>query len=127
MANKPVAHSSRDLFPGHGAGKGDAERSPGWRENYPEINWPGVSGLKEVKPGHFRKVYGSQPITQEYAPQPASLVEALVDNELTHEGRVYKCNRCAKDIVPVQSWRLQGTPGRYCRDCYDFHFNRGLR
>jgi len=33
-------NSSRDLFPGHGAGKGDAERSPGWRDNYDEILFP---------------------------------------------------------------------------------------
>lgn len=25
-----------------GAGKGDADRSPGWRDNYDEIGWPVV-------------------------------------------------------------------------------------
>jgi hypothetical protein len=38
----------------NGAGKGDHERSPGWRKNYNEINWgPDHGGVKR-----FRKVYG---------------------------------------------------------------------
>ena len=28
------------MFPGHGAGKGDADRSPRWRDHYDEVAWP---------------------------------------------------------------------------------------
>ena len=65
--------AKRDLFPGHGAGKGDADRSPGWRNNYDEINWGNrdpvlsldqaisldspVSLFVKVRPGVMRKVY----------------------------------------------------------------------
>jgi hypothetical protein len=47
------------MFPSHGAGKGDADRSPGWREHYDEIEWG--DGHNE---GHhnvtrtFHKTYG---------------------------------------------------------------------
>lgn len=69
-----MAHRSgqpaRDLFPGHGAGKGDADRSPKWRDNYDEINWKVVvsfdlacdAGDKtetfvQVGPGRKKKTY----------------------------------------------------------------------
>lgn len=42
-----------------GAGKGDAERSPGWRKNYDAIDWP--SGGKGPK--KFRKIYGPHKTT----------------------------------------------------------------
>lgn len=38
-----------------GAGKGDKERSPGWRKNYDEINW-GAEHPKENR--RFHKKYG---------------------------------------------------------------------
>lgn len=31
--------NTRDLGMGSGAGKGDSDRSPGWREHYDEIDW----------------------------------------------------------------------------------------
>lgn len=31
--------TNRDMFPTTDAGKGDADRSPGWRAGYDEINW----------------------------------------------------------------------------------------
>jgi hypothetical protein len=50
--------NTRDLL-NHQAGKGDKERSPGWRENYPEIEWgKPTEGFVEVRPGKVRKVYG---------------------------------------------------------------------
>lgn len=49
--------NSRDLgLKGTGAGKGDAERSPGWRKQYDDINWGRPAG-EPVK--RFRKVYGT--------------------------------------------------------------------
>jgi len=43
----------------HGAGKGDKDRSPGWRRNYAEIRW-GISDAGFVRVGHGRmfKRYG---------------------------------------------------------------------
>ncbi len=42
-----------------GAGKGDKDRSPGWRNNYEEINWnKNNDGFVQVRPGRLRKVYG---------------------------------------------------------------------
>lgn len=32
--------NTRDLGISGGAGKGDSDRSPGWRDNYDEIGWP---------------------------------------------------------------------------------------
>lgn len=61
--------NSRDLFPGHGAGKGDGDRSPGWREKYNEVDFHRAStpaaaklndyynGFREVSPNRIRKVY----------------------------------------------------------------------
>lgn len=42
----------------HGAGKGDKDRSPGWRKNYDEIRWPGVTGFKR-RDSRLRKIYGT--------------------------------------------------------------------
>lgn len=59
--------------PGTGSGKGDADRSPGWREHYDDINWnapewkPGEAlrdinnGFREVGRNRIRKVYGQAP------------------------------------------------------------------
>lgn len=59
--------------PGTGSGKGDADRSPGWREHYDDINWnapewkPGEplrdinNGFREVGRNRIRKVYGQAP------------------------------------------------------------------
>jgi hypothetical protein len=52
---KNSGHTKRDLFPATGAGKGDADRSPGWREHYDEIQW---SPRQPAEPKRFRKVYG---------------------------------------------------------------------
>lgn len=45
----------------HGAaGKGDKERSPGWRDNYNEIQnfrKNNIPGLQQIGVGRFRKVY----------------------------------------------------------------------
>jgi hypothetical protein len=47
----------------HGAaGKGDKERSPGWRNNYNEIQnfqKDGIPGLVKLAPGRYRKSYGN--------------------------------------------------------------------
>jgi hypothetical protein len=40
----------------NGAGKGDSDRSPGWRAHYNEINWGPDHDTGGVK--RFRKVYG---------------------------------------------------------------------
>lgn len=52
MASLPTAQPDRSLF-NHGPGKGDKERSSGWRANYDEINWTGVGmvrrGVKQIK------------------------------------------------------------------------------
>ena len=66
---KTPGHNSRDLMPDHsGAGKGDADRSPGWRDHYDEIEWG--SGMRypsdncpvgffPIGPKRYRKVYGA--------------------------------------------------------------------
>ena len=65
-----MAHRSgptkRDLFPGTGAGKGDADRSPKWRDHYDEINWTESddSVWTEVRPGRYRKIYGTTEIRE---------------------------------------------------------------
>lgn len=38
-----------------GAGKGDKDRSPGWRKHYDEIQW---TPKEPDRPKKFRKVYG---------------------------------------------------------------------
>lgn len=43
-------------------GKGDKERSPGWRNNYNEIQnfqKDQIPGLVKLAPGRYRKCYGS--------------------------------------------------------------------
>lgn len=54
MATK---RNTRDLGIGGQNGKGDADRSPGWREEYDTIAWPdgAKNGVKK-----FKKVYGPQ-------------------------------------------------------------------
>lgn len=52
---KNSGHPKRDLFPATGAGKGDVDRSPGWREHYDEINW---TPRQSTASKRFRKVYG---------------------------------------------------------------------
>ena len=50
----------------HGAGKGDKDRSPGWRNHYDSIDWQRdkSTGWKRHRTitGVFRKVYKSQPV-----------------------------------------------------------------
>lgn len=50
--------NTRDLgLKSSSAGKGDADRSPKWRDHYDEIRWPnGGRG-----PRKFHKVYGTPP------------------------------------------------------------------
>lgn len=57
------------MFPAQGAGKGDADRSPRWREGYSGIEWgipqPEVTadeflqgrGFFHVRPGRLKKIY----------------------------------------------------------------------
>lgn len=57
--------TNRDLFPGHGAGKGDAERCGIWRDKIHEVNFhPEISDEQKgfVKAGNnrIRKTYGQQ-------------------------------------------------------------------
>lgn len=47
-----------------GAGKGDGDRSPGWRDKYHDVNWPdgGINKSEEGfvrKGGKLIKVYGT--------------------------------------------------------------------
>jgi len=53
--------STRDIgLPSSGAGKGDKDRSPGWRNNYDEIQWTEKenkwAGFRRGSMG-FRKIY----------------------------------------------------------------------
>jgi len=43
------------MFPSRGAGKGDADRSPGWRKHYDEIKW---EQDHYITAHAFRKTYG---------------------------------------------------------------------
>lgn len=44
---------------GSGAGKGDADRSPGWRDHYDEIDWSGSqTGFEQVGSHKQVKRYG---------------------------------------------------------------------
>lgn len=55
-------HTKRDMFGSHPGqnGKGSADRSPGWREHYDEIDW-GPEHIPHPASGQvrrFRKTYG---------------------------------------------------------------------
>lgn len=54
-----------------GAGKGDHERSPGWRKNYDEINW-GVDHPVETR--RFHKRYGAETTPTKFEEAPAAVV-----------------------------------------------------
>jgi hypothetical protein len=42
----------------HINGKGDKDRSPGWREHYDEIAWPhDNTGFVRITPHRIRKIY----------------------------------------------------------------------
>lgn len=64
--------TKRDMFPGHGAGKGDAPRhkfNEQWRTNFDEINWPKSDDGFEKKLGKQTKRYGaSEPTKLDKAP-----------------------------------------------------------
>lgn len=51
----------------HGAGKGDKDRSPGWRKNYDEIDWqrgaPKPNGFRRHSKG-IRKTYRKEPAVE---------------------------------------------------------------
>jgi len=49
----------------HGAGKGDKDRSPGWRDNYDSIFFPGVTGLRRKNAATLIKVYRPAPPAEE--------------------------------------------------------------
>jgi hypothetical protein len=52
--------NSRDLFSSHGsAGKGDRERSSGWRDRYDLPPSGDMTGWRRVGPSKWRKVYGA--------------------------------------------------------------------
>jgi hypothetical protein len=57
--------SNRDLLSAHGAaGKGDADRSPGWRDGYGDVADLGsrpseAEGFRQTGAGRWRKVYGN--------------------------------------------------------------------
>jgi len=59
-------HTKRDMFESHPGqnGKGSADRSPGWREHYDEIDWGATHGAKVPGSFRFRKVYGKIPVTK---------------------------------------------------------------
>lgn len=53
------------MFPGHGAGKGDADRSPGWRDQYDTVNWPhSDEGFEQVSEHRKVKRYGPREATK---------------------------------------------------------------
>jgi hypothetical protein len=74
-------------------GKGDKERSPGWRDHYDEIDFhregrPVVfdDGFRYVGPGRIRKVYG--PGAAKFAPPSnCGCGHAVCDCEPGHSGR----------------------------------------
>jgi hypothetical protein len=54
-----------------GAGKGDADRSPGWRDNYDDIDFKRDvehDGFTQIGHGRHRKVYGPPPSAPEVLP-----------------------------------------------------------
>jgi hypothetical protein len=57
-----VGRGNRALMDSHQAGKGDKDRSPGYRKHYDEINWnaAGDDGFKRVTSNRIRKTYGAQ-------------------------------------------------------------------
>lgn len=75
---KLMPHNSgpakRDMLDSHGAGKGDADRSPKWREHYDEVEWgqkyKGLNqpGFESIGPGRIRKTYG--PVVSRPEDQP---------------------------------------------------------
>lgn len=53
----------------HGAGKGDVDRSPGWRDHYDEVNWPKSNEGFTQRGGKLVKKYGaSEPEKFDKAP-----------------------------------------------------------
>ena len=56
----------RDLLTAHNtqAGKGDAERSPGWRDKFDLPQSKSIPGMVQVGPGRFRKVYGASTLCE---------------------------------------------------------------
>jgi hypothetical protein len=67
----PKSGTNRDLFPGHSAGKGDAERSPGWRDHYDIPPSGDMTGFKRVAVNRLRKVYGRPAAPPPLEPVPA--------------------------------------------------------
>jgi hypothetical protein len=52
--------TKRDMFASHGAGKGDADRSPGWRGHYDDVEWPhSDAGFETLPSGKQVKRYGA--------------------------------------------------------------------
>lgn len=66
MASLPTAQPERSLFTHSAAGKGDQDRSPGWRDNYDEIDW-----------GHHPVVFeehrGARQVKR-YGPKPSAVI-----------------------------------------------------
>lgn len=60
--------TQRHLLESHGAGKGDADRSPGWREQYDTVAWPhDDAGFERVGTHKQVKRYGQrEPVKHEH-------------------------------------------------------------
>lgn len=79
---KSTGHTQRGLLDSHNTqnGKGDADRSPKWRDHYHEVDWqPGTdSGFRQISPKHFRKTYGVQK-AKHPAPPPEDFLQSLYE------------------------------------------------
>jgi hypothetical protein len=65
MRRRNMGMDNRNLMNNdHGAGKGDADRSPNWRENYDEVAWP--DGGKRAEGNGFVRKGGK--IIKRYGP-----------------------------------------------------------
>lgn len=65
--------TKRDMFPGHGAGKGDKPRhklNDNWRKNFDEIQFPHSNDGFEKREGKLTKRYGpAEPVKLDQAPR----------------------------------------------------------
>lgn len=57
--HKNFGQAGRSAFGNsHGAGKGDADRSPGWRDKYDDVEWPHSEEGFTKRGGKLIKKYG---------------------------------------------------------------------
>lgn len=54
----------------HGAGKGDVDRSPGWRDHYDEVEWPKSEEGFVKRGGKLVKRYGAEKEPEKFDKAP---------------------------------------------------------